>query len=1141
MARSLPPAAGGILSYFTRHRTAANLLLLMLLAIGAAVLPKLRTQFFPDIVISRITVSVEWPGAGAEDVDRGIVQVLEPALLSVDGVKSSSTISREGSGVISLEFEPGWDMGRGEDEVKAAIDAVNTLPEDAERPDVRREAWRDRVTDVVITGPVAVEQLARFADEFTSRLFARGVTRTTIRGVAAPQIVIEVPGEDLIRHDLSMAEIAAAIAGEAAADPAGEVRGANARVRTGIARRTAREVAGIVLSTAPDGTPLTIGDVARVRVEGPDRERAYFQGKNPAISLRVDRSAGGDAVAIQKTVEEVAAEMERILPPGVEITLIRTRAEAISARLNMLMKNGLTGLALVLALLFLFLNARTAFWVAVGIPVSVLTALALMYAAGLTINMISLFALIITLGMVVDDAIVVGEHADFRARVLGEPPVIAAENAARRMAAPVFSATLTTVIAFFTLVVVGGSMGRLIADIPFTVIAVLSASLLECFLILPNHMAHALAHSVRTHWYDLPSRAFNRAFFAFRRRFFRPLMGLVVRLRYPVLAAAVVLLAWQVSLVIRGDVQWRFFNAPERPSITGNFAMSDQATRADTLEQMHMLQRVVEEMGRKYAEKYDRNPLKFVLAGVGGTSGPGLAGADEKNPDLLGNISIELIDPDLRPYSSFRFLADLQKALQRHPLAETVSFRGWHQGPSGDAIAVDFHGSDAATLKAAAEALKAALSVYPEVSGLEDTLAYDKAELVLDLTPRGKALGFAIEDLSRVLRNRINGIEAASFPVGARSAKITVELPQDEHAADFLDRMQIRTKAGTYVPLSDIVSVSESRGFATVRRENGLRLVSVTGSLSEDDPARASEIMEALRQRILPEIERDYRVAWKLSGQAEDERAFLSDALLGFLLGLTGIYLTLAWIFASWLRPLVVMAIIPFGLVGTIFGHALHGVPLSMFSVVGLLGMTGIIINDSIVLVTTIDEYARERGLVPAIIDGTADRLRAVLLTTLTTVFGLAPLLFESSTQAQFLKPTVITLVYGLGFGMLLVLLVVPALIAMQLDIGRSLRALRRALRIPSRPLPRRGRLVRRLALTAALLIAASFAATLASALIAGHLPAPLLAAFPFLAGLPALPAAFFLFVLLSGAIALGTWITGVVMVRRARRTPKAG
>ncbi len=1138
MARALPPSAAGILSYFTRHRTAANLLLVVLLAIGLVVLPKLRTQFFPDIVINGITVSVEWPGAGAEDVDRGIVQVLDPVLLAVEGVTRTRARSAEGLASIDMEFEPGRDMARAEADVKTAIDVISTLPDEAEAPEVRRARWRDRVTDLVIAGPVGADQLGRFADELVSRLFSEGVTRTTIRGVAAPGVVIEVPSANLIRYGLSMSEIAAAVAEEVTADPAGDVGAADVRVRAGSARRAAAEIADIVLRSETGKERLAIGDVARVFTEGPDRERAYFVGEHPAVSVRVDRSAKGDAIAIQRTVEQVAREMEAILPPGVEITLIRTRAEAISARLDMLLDNGLVGLALVLALLFLFLNARTAVWVAVGIPVSILTALALMYAAGITINMISLFALIITLGMVVDDAIVVGEHADFRARRLGEPPVVAAENAARRMAAPVFSATVTTVIAFFTLMVVGGAMGKLIADIPFTVVAVLLASLVECFLILPRHMAHALARSARDRWYDWPSRIFNRGFFRFRQRLFRPLMGWVVRLRYPLLSGAVLLLAWQVSFVIRGDVQWRFFNAPERPSITGNFAMADGATRADALEMMREMQRATEATGRDYEERYGRNPVRFVVAGIGGNTGPGLAGVGGKDRDLLGSVAIELIDPDLRPYSSFRFLADLQKEVRKHPLAEVVSFRGWHAGPGGDGIDIKLYGRDSATLKAAAEALKAALSRYPEVSGLEDSLAYDKSELELDLTPQGKALGFSIDELGRVLRNRLNGIEAASFPAGTRSATVSVRLPEGELAADFLDRMQIRTPAGHYVPLADIVTASETRGFSEVKRENGVRLVSVTGSLSEDDPARASEITEALRSAILPRIERDFGVTWQLSGQAEDERAFLSDAMLGFLLGLIGIYLTLAWIFASWTRPLVVMAIIPFGLVGTIFGHWLHGVPLSMFTVVGLLGMTGIIINDSIVLVTTIDEHARERGLIPAIIDGASDRLRAVLLTTLTTVMGLAPLLFESSSQAQFLKPTVITLVYGLGFGMVLVLALVPALLAMQLDLRRQLRALRRALAAGASGM--RAGALRRLMAGLMLLLVAWFAATLGAVLLQGTLPEALAAVFPALASLPQMPAAFGLFVAGAAALVLSGYVFGGVWLavtgKRRRR-----
>ncbi|TDL81598.1 efflux RND transporter permease subunit [Palleronia sediminis] len=1037
--------AGGLLSYFTRHRTAANLLLLLLIVAGLFAAPRMRAQFFPDVVSDEITVSIAWPGAGADAVDTGIVAVLEPALLAVEGVTESSSRAGEGSAVISLEFEPGWDMGRASDDVETALDEANDLPEAAEDPTIRRGGWRDRVTDVVITGPVSVGQLGRIADEFTTRLFQEGVTRTTTRGIAAPRVLVEVPSMALVQYDLTLAQIAQAIGAETDANPAGDV-GGTARVRVGVEKRGAEEVAGIVLRAQSDGSALTVGDVARVVEEGPDRERAYFVGENPAVSVRVDRTEAGDALEIQATVEEVADAMRASLPEGVEIDLIRGRAEYISGRLTILLDNGLLGLTLVVGLLFLFLNARTALWVAAGIPVAMLAAIAMMYAAGLTINMISLFALIITLGIVVDDAIVVGEHADFRARVLGEGPVEAAENAARRMFAPVFSSTLTTVIAFFGLVVIGGTFGRLISDIPFTVIAVLAASLVECFLILPNHLSHTVGAGLR--WYDLPSRTVNRGFGVVRDRLFRPLIRLVIWARYPVLAGAVGLLSLQAVLFISGEVQWRFFNAPERGSVTGNFAMSAGATRADTLEQVRLIQETLDRLGAEYEEEFGRSPVDYAIAEVGGTAGPGLSGTENTEPDLLGAISVELIDPDLRPYSSFEFVARLQDEVVRHPLLEELSFRGWRSGPGGDALDVQIADAPVATLKEAAEALKTRLARFPEVSALEDTLAYDKRELILELTPRGEALGFTIDGIGQRLRDRLSGIEAATYPVGNRSGEIRVELPEDEMTADFLDRVVLATPGGGFAALPDLVRVTDREGFSTIRRENGIRLVSVTGDLSEDDPARATEITETLRATILPALEQEFGVTTRLAGLSEDEDAFLADALLGLVLCLIGIYLCLAWIFASWTRPVVVMAVIPFGLVGAVWGHYVWEVPLSMFSIVGLIGMTGIVINDSIVLVTTIDEYAERRGLIPAIVDATCDRLRPVLLTTLTTVLGLTPLLYESSSQAQFLKPTIITLVYGLGFGMALVLLLVPAMTAMQLDAGRSLRALRRALRI---------------------------------------------------------------------------------------------
>ncbi|WP_407494681.1 efflux RND transporter permease subunit [Pseudooceanicola sp. MF1-13] len=1122
-----PERAQGILSYFTRHRTAANLLLVVLLTLGIAAVPQMRAQFFPDTIIDDINVSVTWDGAGAEDIDSAIVQIMEPTLLAVEGVESSSSTSTEGRASINLEFEPGWDMSRAGDDVQAAVDAITNLPEEAEDPNIRRGGWRDRVTDVVITGPVAVDQLGRFADEFVTRLFAEGVTRTTIRGVAAPQTLIEVPSVNLIAYDVTMAEIASAIAAEVDASPAGDVTGANARVRTGVEKRSADQIAGIVLRSNTDGSNLIVGDVATITVEGAARLRGYFVGDNPAISVRVDRSDQGDAIEIQNIVQDVADRMVTTLPEGTSIDLIRTRAEAITGRLNILLDNGLMGLGLVLVLLFLFLNARTAFWVAAGIPVSMLAAIALMYLGGLTINMISLFALIITTGIVVDDAIVVGEHADARARKLREEPIVAAENAARRMAMPVFSATLTTVIAFFGLTAIGGRFGDMIADIPFTVIAVLIASLVECFLILPRHMSHALEHTDKEHWYDWPSRQVNKGFGWVRDTLFRPFMAAVVWARYPVLALVTVALSTQAVLLISGQVPWRFFNAPERGSISGNFMMAEGATRADTIAQLRLLQQAVNDLAGEYEAEHGRNPVDYALAEIGGNTGRALTGSDTKDADLLGSIAIELIDPDFRPYSSFAFLGALQDKVERHPMLEELSFRGWRSGPGGDALDVQFYGANAGTLKDAAEALKEALIPFPEVSAVEDSMTYDKEELILELTPQGQALGFTIDGLGRVLRNRLNGIEAATYPEGPRSATIRVELPEDELTADFLDRTQMRTAAGSYVPLADIVRVTRQTGFSTVRRENGLRLISVNGDISEDDPARAAEIIEALQTDILPTIASEQQVEWRLSGLSEQESDFLTDARNGAILVLLGIYLVLAWVFSSWTRPMVVMAIIPFGLVGTIYGHYLWDVPLSMFTVVGLLGMTGIIINDSIVLVTTIDEYSETRGLVPSIIDGAADRLRPVVLTTLTTVLGLAPLLYEQSSQAQFLRPTVITLVYGLGFGMVLVLMIVPALMAVQDDIGRLVRSWRRGMRAD------RARPLRAVTLGASAATGLWLIATMGWTLWSGSLPEPLAAAAPL--GSPMM-SALVLFVLGAALITFVIYVISAISLGLTRR-----
>lgn len=1127
----LKVTALGVFRYFTRHRTAANLLMLLMLAAGLVAAPRMHAQFFPDVVVNSVRVAVAWPGAGASDVDAAIIQAIEPALMTVEGVASTSSTASEGRATITLEFEPGHDIAQGASDVQDVIDTITTLPADAEDPRVTRSGWRDRVTNVVVTGPVAIEQLALFTDEFVARLFAAGITRATIQGIADPEIAIEVPAMRLVQHDITLAAIAGAIANEVAADPSGALSGGAQRVRTGAERRSPEEIRAIVLRSGADGSTLTVGDVARVSDQAVDRGRAYFVGPTQAVVVRIDRTESGDAIGMQDTVQQIAAEMMLTLPQGVRVELVNARAEAITARLNLLLVNGAQGLVLVIVLLFLFLNARTALWVATGIPVAMLTAVGVMYVAGMSLNMISLFALIITLGIVVDDAIVVGEHADYRFRTLGESPYVAAENAATRMAMPVLASVLTTIIAFAGLTTIGGRFGDMIADIPWTVIAVLAASLVECFFILPNHMAHALAGAAKEHWYDWPSRMVNKGFDSFRVAVFKPFIRLVIAARYAVLAGLMVLMAWAGTAVITGQVAWRFFSSPEQGTLSGNFLMTPEATRDDTLAMMRELQRAADALATRLEAEHGTWPIASAVAEIGGNAGRALSAAENRDADQQGSITIDLINADFRPYSSFEFTSMLQEEVRNHPLLEELSFRSFGMGPGGDSLSVDLIGADAEALKAAAEALKAALAPFGQVTGLEDTLAYDKEELVLELTAQGQALGFSTDALARELRQRLSGIEAATFPDGLRSATIRVTLPEAERAADFLENTLLRSDSGHYLPLGDIVRVETRQGFSSIRRENGLQLATVSGVLDEGDPAAARAVLEQLETTILPRLSEDHGVTWRLSGLSQQEDEFLSDAVLGVAACLSAIYLTLAWVFSSWTRPVVVMAVIPFGMIGVIYGHLSWEIAMTLFSVVGMIGMAGIIINDSIVLVSTVDQYSRERGLIPSIVDAASDRLRPILLTTATTVFGLGPLLFERSNDAQFLRPTVVTLSYGLGFGMFLVLLIVPALLAAGHDVQRGMRSLRRAFHLPEA-----GGL-HRLPWLATGWIVAAFGLTLGWSLVSGA-PGPLTSAFT---ADPGAPAALAVFV---GAVVLGLsglWLAGALAVMLRRKGPSAG
>jgi multidrug efflux pump subunit AcrB len=1035
----------GLFRFVVGHRTAANLLALALLGFGLWGALNIRAQFMPDVVSESIQLDIAWPGAGPGAVDAQIAAPVDAALLALPGLSRLKTVAQEGLARFTLVFEPGVDLAAAHDEARAAIDALTSLPETAEEPELRRRSWRDRVTNIGVWGPLSPEQIARIAQQLQAELFAAGVTRVQLDGAPDPVLRVAAREIDLARRDVTLRELSDSAAAVLSATPAGDIAEGRTRVVTGLSQRSVEAVAAAPLLDG-SGARLTVGDIADVRLEGAAQGELYLANDEPMAVLRVDRDAAGDALAIQAAVEETIARLAQTLPQDVRMATFAGHADAIAGRLSLLIDNALLGLVLVLGLLFLFLSARTALWVAAGIPVAMAGALGMMHLLGLTLDMISMFALIICIGIVVDDAIVVGEHADHLAR-RNLSPAAAAQAAAARMLAPVIAASLTTVIAFLSLLAIGGRFGAFIVAIPLTVSLVLIASLIESFLILPAHMRHALAAKRSEPWYDAPSRAVDRGFTILRDRAFRPLATAAVRWRYVVLAGAVGLLLHSLALLVSGEARWRFFDGPERGSGAINVVMLPGATRADTAAMVAEIERALLATADSFAARHDVNALRFHHGVVGGEVGGGLAAGEGADPDRLGGVWMELVDADARPFPLSVFMAAWRDAVVSAPLVETMAGRWERGGPGDEAIAVEVTARDAEALRAAADALADALRDTPGVMGVDSTVTVGKEEATLTLTPFGRARGFDEGELGATLRSRISGIEAATFPLEGRSATLIVGVDEASLKTDYLSRALVRAPDGAWVRLGDVARVSYGVGVDRVTRVNGLPTATVSAALDDADPGRAAAAAAHVEKTVLPALMSAHDVQAKMGGLRAQERAFLDDATIGLLLCAAGIYAVLAWVLGSWSMPLVVLLVAPLGLIGALWGHVWMDVTLSMFSVVGLLGMTGIIVNDAIVLVMAAEEKARSRALTPALIDAACDRLRAVFLTTATTVAGLAPMLYETSRQAQFLKPTVVTLAFGLAFGMVLVLLATPAMVAVRGDVLAALRSARRMAR----------------------------------------------------------------------------------------------
>ncbi len=1022
--------AAGLIRLFVRHPNAANLLAAIMVLLGIFALTRMNTQFFPTLEVPRISVSVAWPGASAEDVTANILEALEPELRFLDGIDEVTSTAREGSGTISMEFESDANMDKALSDVESAVGRVTTLPEDSERPIVNRIAFYESVASVVVYGPFSEVALKEYAKQIRDGLLESGIDRVVLNGARDEELWVTVGQGQLRRLDLTVADIAARI-GEISQDlPSGTVEGVvDRQVRSIGEVETPETLRRLEVKALPSGEKVLLRDIALVERRFDKDANEGRWGDKRAINLDVQRAVNSDTLEVADKLETYLQQLKPALPPTLQVVQYDVRANRVIQRISLLVKNGLGGLVIVLFVLFVFLNMRIAFWVAFGIPVAMMATLAVMWASGQSINMVSLFALILTLGIIVDDAIVVGEHTATR-RALGDSPVEAAERGAGRMLAPVIAAMLTTQVAFLPLLLVTGRIGDIIVALPLVVVAVLIASLIECFLILPGHLSHV--GNTSSDDAGRFRRWFDSGFAYFRDHQFRRFAQICFRWRYTTVAAAIGILILSVGLMVGGRAKFQFFPSPEPETIFASAVFGAGTPRVETERAMQRIEESLRDVETKLGAATGDKLVLATYASLGKSG--------SSTGDNLARLEVELTAAEDRTVRTKDIARAWRSALPKIPGLERITVTGRRAGPPGRDIDIELSNADPETLKKAALEVRNLLSGFPGVSAINDDLPYGKQEIILEPTPKGLALGFTTETIGRQVRNAFEGAIARRFARG--DEEITIRVKEDDGRGGYeaLRRLYLRSPTGEEVPLSEVASLRERVGFSVIRRKAGRNKASVTADVDAAQ-ADSAAILSSLDERALPELAAKYGIDYKFGGRAEEQRESFRDLGKGLQLALILIYIILAWVFGSYAKPFVVMFIIPFGIVGAIVGHMVMGFALTILSMFALLGLSGILVNDSIILMSRIAERMEEgESAEEAAVGGAQDRLRAVLLTSLTTIGGLFPLMFEKSLQAQFLLPMAITLVFGLAVATLLVLILVPAALGVQQDLANGLR-----------------------------------------------------------------------------------------------------
>ncbi len=1031
----------GLIRWFVSNPVAANLLMVLFLMGGAITAFTMPTEVFPTLSPNSVQVAVIYPGATPEDVEESVTRRVEEAVLGLDGVDRVRSVASEGRGTVTVELEDFADAQIVKDDVETAVDTiVDFPPEQAEQPQIRVPQPLVTVLTLAITGNVSEGELRQVGERVERDLLSRdNISTVNLRGVRQYEISIALREADLRRYGLTFEEVSQAVRASSIDLSGGEIRtrGGDILLRTDARRETGAAFETIVLRSATDGTRVLLGDVAEI-TDGFQEEPLIqtFNGE-PAVLVDVQIQGGQDLLAARNSAATYLDEA--VLPPGVAITVASDQSKVFRDRVSLLARNAIIGFTLVFLLLVLMLDLRLAFWVSMGVPISFLGGFAVFGAAGVTLNFITTFGLIIVLGIVVDDAIVVGENTD-RERRKGLPPDQAAINGVTGVAAPVLVGVLTTMAAFGPLIFSGGQFGEITQPIPIVVIAILGVSLIEAFLILPAHLSHGANWSA-----GALARIQDRVAGALQSFSDGPLYNWAlssVRIRYITAAAGLVVVACVFSLAVTGVVRFVFFPSIEAEQITADLALPEGAPFEATDRAARQLLDAADAIRADYAERGEP-VFESISATIGGRTslfgGPGTTSSTTVSSNLA-QIQMQLTPAADRTTPSSQLEREWRERAGAIPGVERLNFTS-SAGPQNADIAYELAHPDNAILERAVEEMVTRLRGLEGVTEIEDSYELGKRQLNFTLTPAGEAAGLRPADIARQVRQAFFGEEVQRIQRGRDEVRVFIRYPHEERVdlAD-LEQFRVRGAQGEGLPLSVAATITETRSFTSIERIDGRRIIEVTADVDESvvTPGDARAQVES---QILADLEAAYpELRWRLAGAGREQAEDFQSLQRGLMIALVVMYALLATQLRSYVQPVVILIAVPFGIAGAILGHLALGYDLSFPSIFGMVALSGVVVNASIVM---IDRYNRNvaGGIPPdeAIAEAAARRFRPIMITTLTTAFGLLPIITEQSPQAQFLVPMAVSLGAGLLFASTLILLLLPSFVLIVEDLrGRT-------------------------------------------------------------------------------------------------------